>query len=325
MSMQSNRRLSASGWVTLLGLIGFFLAAAGHSASATEVCPPAFGPGESFVVVKPSSLASMAITQEQRKDITVQISIIRGRPANPPEWPATLVMCTSDGKYCTITVVGIRVVLTAAHCFDQVRPAGGGPITGMLRLPSGSAISITCTTHPDYKPFDRKVFDTNGHKMKVEWSADVAVCKASSDLPVPVAERLAPPSNCPKPGSNIILVGYGCTLPNGGGAAETLYVGPASIEGVEEKTFFIHTKRKARGGEAALCDGDSGGASFDKEGRSRGVCGINSLTNELTDSWLTDTGRPEIRTFIKHETDDDPASHVCGVHPDARGCRPIAE
>jgi hypothetical protein len=152
------------------------------------------------------------------------------------------------------------------------------------------------------------------------WSADIAVCTTEVDVPIPLAERLVSASAQPIPGTLITLLGFGCSSPGGGGVVQVLYAGPTSIKDVGTTTYFIHTLRTPLG-PAALCRGDSGGASFTSASATRAINGINAVADNNAESWITDLSRNEIRQFVAQQTTD-PERHVCGLHPDAKTCRP---
>jgi trypsin len=82
-------------------------------------------------------------------------NIIGGQPADPTAWPATRWFNQS----CTSTIVGVRAVVTAAHCIGDGQSAA-------VEL-DNSTVMVVCNQHPDYVSNDY---------------ADVALCLASSDL-----------------------------------------------------------------------------------------------------------------------------------------------
>jgi hypothetical protein len=304
---------------TYLLLILAFFGSSVALAEAAGACPdPPFG-GPGFVIVRPT--VPEAMSDAQLNDFKMKIAIINGSPARPQDWPATYILCTADGKFCTNTAVGIRVVLTAAHCFDRIR-SGSVQIDGIFQPDrSKPPVHVSCTIHPNYVPFNEGEYEADGKKMKREWSADVAVCKADSDLPLQWVEKVAAEKSPLKQGSRLILLGYGCTLPHGGGEVHTLYIGPTTVVEIQEGSYFIRTSNGAAG-QAVVCDGDSGGASYTSDKFPRAVNGINSLTDKVSDSWVTDLTRPDIRNFIRDQSDGVPGQ-VCGLQPDATHCRPI--
>jgi hypothetical protein len=157
--------------------------------------------------------------------------------------------------------------------------------------------------------------------MLLEWSADVAVCTASSKLPVTTFETLNTAPDLIKVDATVILLGFGCTLSGGGGDVEKLNQGPAPVKDIQSQTCYFRTSRELSAvTSAALCRGDSGGATFSGAGNSRLVVGINSIADNKVESWITDVSQPQINLFIKQQTRP-PELHVCGVDPEVKGCR----
>jgi hypothetical protein len=74
--------------------------------------------------------------------------------------------------------------------------------------------------------------------------------------------------------------------------------------------------------QAALCNGDSGGSGFQTLGKSRVSMGINSISDNRVESWIADLSRIQIQQFLVQQSQR-PELHICGIHPDARHCRPV--
>lgn len=289
----------------------------GTPALASGACPSSYPAGEVFAIVRPPAFNEfnkfMASTDV---DGTMKfIEVIRGKLASPADWPATLILCISDQTFCTTTLVGPRIFLTAAHCFDHVRAA---TIRGSVQMPAAVPIAASCTIHPEYVSMGPAT--PGSTEMLRPWSADIAVCATQANVPIPLAERLVSATPQPSAGTLITLLGFGCSSPGGGGVVQVLYAGPTSIKDVGTSTYFIHTKRSPLG-PAALCRGDSGGASFTSANPVRAINGINAAADNNEESWITDLSRNEIRQFVSQQTAD-PERHVCGLHADAKGCRP---
>lgn len=301
------------------------------TAAASAPCSAPFSAGDNFFLVRPSLLAKLSadtkfgdlkfgdVKSGDPKIADLKfIEVIGGEPASPQSWPATFILCVSDGSFCTSTAIGPLVVITAAHCFDGLK-AGNSPIKGSVQ--QSPSIPMTCAINQSYKPYDPVVYGANGNVMLLEWSADVAVCTAGSKLPIAIFETLNTAPNIIKVNADVILLGFGCTLSGGGGDVEKLNQGPAPIKEVQSQTYYFRTSRDlAAVNSTALCKGDSGGASFSGAGDNRLVVGINSIADNKVKSWITDVSRPQINQFIKQQTRP-PELHVCGIDPDVKGCR----
>lgn len=237
--------------------------------------------------------------------------VIGGKPVKPSDFGATLVSL-SDGGLCTASVVGPTAVLTAAHCVGH-RQAIEVVVSGAARPVRG-----TCD-HP-----------TGDRGYAEDGSADYAMCLLQSRLELDRYETIGlDPSKVDK-AARVKLTGYGCTA-QGGGVDRVLRIGDADVTAVPGE---VNIRFEAGGpvlpapnyfktrGRAALCPGDSGGATYDDEDADdRLIIGVNSrvvfATNE---SLLSATSTEFAVAFFKTWAKDNRAS-VCGIDKEAVRCR----
>lgn len=230
---------------------------------------------------------------------TVQLMInspmlIGGKPADAADWPAS-VYARAGSAACSATLVGDRVLFMAAHCMDN---------GGIVRFTAhANAYTGRCAHHPEYRGND---------------TADWALCLV--DRPVTgVPFELLGPSAALKVKEALLLSGYGCVKPGGGGGNDGIFrIGQANITSVPSgKNYDIVTK-----GGAALCFGDSGGAAYKllADGK-RVIVGVNSRGNISTTSYLPAIAAPGFLSWAFQWATDSAAAKICGLHLDALGCR----
>jgi hypothetical protein len=141
---------------------------------------------------------------------------------------------------CSGTVIGARLVLTAAHCVER-------GARGSLEVFFGSAPGapggtyrgiVQSRVHPDY---DRQRDDD-----------DVALVWLDAPAPVPAMHVITDALDATAVGSDARLVGFGHTVAGGGEPPQKL-TGTVELTGLHEQTV---TYGPAPG---MSCDGDSGG------------------------------------------------------------------
>lgn len=225
-------------------------------------------------------------------------SLIGGQPAKPEDFPAT-VYASMGGAACTANVIGPKVLIIAAHCVGNGR-------TASFKLLTGENHKGTCKHSPDYSRNS---------------TADWALCTLEREVTGIAYEKINLDVNLPAKGEKVLLTGYGCRQPGGGGGNDgTLHTGEATVQSVPSGTNNdIVTK-----GGAALCFGDSGGpAYYVKSPTERVQISVNSRGDIRTTSYLSALATDQFKSFLtswKSQT----GLKICGVDEDVVGCRGVA-
>lgn len=217
--------------------------------------------------------------------------VLGGVPVDVSEWPATLVF-TSPVGLCTSTVVGRRVVITAAHCVND-------GVKGRIKI-GEQTTSVTCHHHPDY--------DTN-------YRMDISLCEATdADIVLNRGSKKFESVNAatkPSIGTSIRLLGYGCTVSMGDNPRRILYGGHAPLTRLDG-AYLITV------GANAVCFGDSGGGAY-VETPSRKLVAINSRGDIISRSLLSSLADPSVKAFLKSWVDR--GLQICGLSADETNCR----
>ena len=217
--------------------------------------------------------------------------LINGQKADLKDWPASV---RAGG--CTSTLVGERTLLIASHCVSN-----GGKVSLTAK---GVKHSATCT--------HSKLYPSNK-------TADWSLCLVSDRVEGVSFENLNADAGLVREGDTLLLTGYGCIRPGGGGGNDGIYrIGNTKVIKLPKGNDHDIVTR----GGAALCYGDSGGPAFYVSGSTgeRRVVGVNSRGNISTTSYLSSLTTETAKAFIE-EWAKKSAQRICGVHTDAQGCR----
>jgi len=229
----------------------------------------------------------------------VQPSLIQARVANRADFPA-LFVSRSGNNFCTSTLVGPRVMLTAAHC---VSDGGQVEITH-----DGIARTAGCTQAPPYK-------------AETDSTADWALCEFATAFGGIAFENInITPGRIAKD-TELLLSGYGCT--QSGVQDGQLRIGETWVIDVPRPKLTNNHIVTRRG--AAVCFRDSGGPAFlflDATKKQRVQVSVNSEGNISDTSYLSSLATDAAVEFIRGWSGVNPNRAICGLQAGATGCRP---
>jgi hypothetical protein len=107
------------------------------------------------------------------------------------QWPSVFLLRSSNpATYCSATVVGRRVLLTAAHCVRERQTT-----VAVKTKASSEDYQVNCSIHP---------------KFAQDSKFDFALCSTDKPLPASRIERINADNGLVASGTPVTLVGYGC-------------------------------------------------------------------------------------------------------------------
>jgi len=203
-------------------------------------------------------LGGLVLLSGNSRGFDIFPTLINARVADPTQFPASVWT-----RGCTATVVGERVVFIAAHC-----------VSGSISFTVGpTRYTASCSRAREY----------SGNS-----TADYALCQTDKTVVGIPYERINIDPSRFRVGDELLLTGYGCLRPGGGGGNDGVYrIGESRIRRLPSGS----NNDIVTSGGASLCFGDSGGPAFhvDPASGERVVVSTNSRGDIRTTSYLSAT------------------------------------
>lgn len=216
-----------------------------------------------------------------------ELDLIGGEevPKDHPDYDS-IVRISTNGASCTATLVGPKVLVTAAHC-------GKTDAVATFKI-NEKQYQATLTRHPSYPGVD--------HDMNLGLLSEALPPEVKPESVGTEAVKVADP---------VLMYGYGCINPGGGGGNDgILRKGFSEVQSFSSKDMVL---KKPNG--AALCFGDSGGPGFVVSGQNRFTVGVASKGNIKDTSYLANLTLPESKQFMM-DWATAKAVEICGINKD---------
>ena len=229
-----------------------------------------------------------------------------------PDWPEVGILLSTTGGSCSVTAIGCRHVLTAAHCVCSELGTGPACAAGEFFVDPGTLEVVLPQAGLFY--VEQIVIPPN-YAFGVR--GDLAVLRLTRPLrsvaPRPINEQARPPA-----GTSATVVGYGTTADaaQDGGLKRFGFVTTASCpSGIPSSTHVCWNHPNPPGSTANICPGDSGGALLVDFGAGPVLAGVHSggdLDGCDPPSFAFDTDVYVQRAFIRSIVGADLDEPACG-------------
>ncbi|HEY7965726.1 MAG TPA: serine protease [Solirubrobacteraceae bacterium] len=256
-----------------------------------------------------AAVALLSAPQAAGAEPGAHAAIVGGAAAAAGQLPWLAYIHRAEGggayEWCTGTVVAANLVLTAAHCVEDVSSGTLDPaadftvVTGSPDWSDAAHDEVSAVTQviPD-----KTSIETSNNGINVVGDAALLQLTTSTTAPS-VTLYDGSDAALSAPGTPATIAGWGITSPTAGAGPETLQQGPSVIQEQgwcydEQQTQFQATAQMcaidAPSYATSACDGDSGGPLLVEASGAWTEVGITSS------SATCDTQRPDIFTRVDY-------------------------
>jgi len=266
----------------------------------------------------------------------VVYAIVDGTPEKLSDWKASFIFVDPDvepfatgklSKFCSATLIGDNVLITAKHCLKKDR---FGKIGRSLKsfINGSSVVDVECyALSNDSSKVDLDVMLCESNTQSIATLTRTTVFESINQTPELVAHE-----------SEATLLGFGCRLDpkqcesshdgfqclfqHALGNQGELHSGQSVIDRtLKGGEGYIFTK-----GRAFVCSGDSGGGTYSTVQGSRTLTGvISAACGGIKVSRFVDTSNARfielLKLWIKEGRKFGKKRDICGISKLAKGCR----